>query len=156
MDAMVFHFAARRLTELGVPVVPELLSSAGTFLFKSFISPDTFIGDGTQLGYGGSQVVIGPGVIVGKECFISHEVTIAGNPGHEGAPELGDYVFVGAGAQILGNVKVGDYAVIGANAVVLEDVPAGAVVAGIPAVELRRDPDPEASYREWLARATAH
>jgi serine O-acetyltransferase len=46
---------------------------------------------------------------------------------------IGDDVFIGAGAKILGPVTVGDKALIGANAVVVCDVPAGATAVGIPA-----------------------
>jgi serine O-acetyltransferase len=48
-------------------------------------------------------------------------------------PELGDDVYVGAGARILGEITVGDRAQIGANAVVLKDVPADHVAIGVPA-----------------------
>lgn len=47
-------------------------------------------------------------------------------------PRIGDNVFVGAGARILGDITIGNDAVIGANAVVIEDVPAGGTVVGIP------------------------
>jgi len=46
---------------------------------------------------------------------------------------LGDRVFIGTGAKVLGGVKIGDDAVVGANAVVLIDVPAGANAVGVPA-----------------------
>lgn len=44
-----------------------------------------------------------------------------------GAPTLGDNVYVGCGAKIIGNVHVGDNARIGANAIVVKDVPANSV-----------------------------
>jgi len=50
-----------------------------------------------------------------------------------GVPRLGNDVYVGCGAKILGPVTIGDGAMIGANAVVLKDVPAGATAVGIPA-----------------------
>jgi len=46
---------------------------------------------------------------------------------------IGDDVFIGAGAKILGAVSLGNGAKVGANAVVLDDVPEGATVVGIPA-----------------------
>ena len=39
------------------------------------------------------------------------------------APIIGDNVFIGAGAKILGPIKIGNGAVIGANAVVTKNVP---------------------------------
>jgi len=46
------------------------------------------------------------------------------------APKIGDRVYIGAGAKILGPLKIGEDAIIGANAVVTKDVPAGATVVG--------------------------
>ena len=50
-----------------------------------------------------------------------------------GAPMIGNNVFIGAGAVILGNIKIGDNAIIGANSVVLRDIPANAIAIGVPA-----------------------
>ncbi len=52
--------------------------------------------------------------------------------------EIGNDVWIGAGAQILRGVKVCDGAVIGANAVVTKDVAPYAVVAGVPAKEISK------------------
>jgi serine O-acetyltransferase len=46
---------------------------------------------------------------------------------------LGDDIFVGAGAKIVGPVTIGSRARIGANAVVIADVPDGATAVGVPA-----------------------
>ncbi|BDI28730.1 hypothetical protein CCAX7_007810 [Capsulimonas corticalis] len=48
-------------------------------------------------------------------------------------PTIGNNVFIGVGARVLGNIRIGDGASIGANAVVLTDVPPGATAVGIPA-----------------------
>jgi acetyltransferase-like isoleucine patch superfamily enzyme len=50
---------------------------------------------------------------------------------------IGNEVWIGRGAIILGGVTIGDGATVGANAVVNRDVAAGAVVAGVPAVPIR-------------------
>lgn len=47
--------------------------------------------------------------------------------------EIGNDVWIAAGAQILHKVKIGDGAVIGGGAVVTHDVPPYAIVAGVPA-----------------------
>jgi serine O-acetyltransferase len=57
------------------------------------------------------------------------------------SPTLGNDIFIGAGAKVIGPLHIGDGARIGANAVVLSDVPAWSTVAGIPArVVKQRDP----------------
>lgn len=46
----------------------------------------------------------------------------------EGRPEIGDNVYIGTGAVVLGGVKIGNNVKIGANAIVIDDVPDNAVV----------------------------
>ena len=48
--------------------------------------------------------------------------------------EIGDDVFLGAGAIVLPGVRVGNRVVIGAGSIVTKDVPEGVVVAGNPAI----------------------
>lgn len=44
---------------------------------------------------------------------------------------------VGTGATLLAGIEIGERAIVGAGAVVTKDVPAGAIVAGNPAVLMR-------------------
>jgi serine O-acetyltransferase len=91
-------------------------------------------GPGLYIGHFGGTIING-GVKIGKYCQIAHGVTLgtkgAGRGG--GVPVIGDFVYIGAGAKILGPVRVGNHAVVGANAVVVKDVPDCAVVGGVPA-----------------------
>lgn len=52
-------------------------------------------------------------------------------------PVIGNDVWIGEGAMLLGGVRIGDGAIIGAGAVVTKDVPAYAIVCGVPARVLR-------------------
>jgi len=90
------------------------------------------IGGGLQIPHP-NGIVIHPQVKVGINCTIFQQVTLGGRDDKHGAPVIGNYVIIGAGAKILGDVIVGDHAKIGANAVVLRDVPAKAIAVGVPA-----------------------
>ena len=45
-----------------------------------------------------------------------------------GAPEIGDNVFIGAGAKIIGKIKIGNNVRIGAGCIVVTDIPDNATV----------------------------
>ena len=77
-------------------------------------------------------IFISEGAKIGKNCVIFHQVTIGSNtiPGSagRGCPTLGDHVYIGCGAKIIGNVRIGNNVRIGANCVVTRDVPDNATV----------------------------
>ena len=147
MDVLTFYRLSRTLNERGLSIPAKVVRKLGYYLHNCYVPPEAQIGEGTVFGYGGMGVVIHKDSRIGKYCLISQQVTIGGRSGIEGAPVIGNFVRIGAGAKILGNIKIGDFAVIGANAVVVKDVASGAVVAGVPARELRRDPNPWVAYR---------
>ena len=86
----------------------------------------------------GSGVVIGETAIVGDNCTMFHGATLGGTGKEKGKrhPTIGNNVFIGSGAKVLGNILVGDNVKIGANAVVLKDVRSNSTVVGIPAKEV--------------------
>lgn len=79
------------------------------------------------------NIVIGHHSKIGRHASMHQGVTIGGSGHGEEFPVIGDRVYFGAGAKILGPVKVGNDVVIGANAVVTRDIPDNAIVGGIPA-----------------------
>ena len=70
---------------------------------------------------------------IGTNLQVHQGVTVGWDYRGPRRPIIGDDVFIGAGAKVLGAVTVGDRARIGANAVVLCDVPDGATMVGVPA-----------------------
>ncbi len=87
------------------------------------------IGGGLQMPHT-NGIVINVGARIGCNCDIYQQVTIGEMKG--GCPKIGDNVFIGPGATILGAVAIGDGACIGAHALVISDVPAGARVFATP------------------------
>ena len=90
------------------------------------------IGEDLALPHSG-HIIIHPDCVVGDRCAIFHSVTLGTTIDKEGAPRLGDDVFVGPGAKVLGPVTIGDGARIAANSLVITDIPAGATAIGVPA-----------------------
>ncbi len=72
---------------------------------------------------------------MGDNCSVIAAVTV-GMRNEHAFPTLGDRVFLGAGARVLGGIELGADAKVGANAVVISDVASGASVGGIPAKPL--------------------
>jgi acetyltransferase-like isoleucine patch superfamily enzyme len=93
------------------------------------------------------KVEIGKGVIVGPQVFISNGDHSLIDLSPTSAPIIiGDGVYIGARAIILGGVTIGDHAVIGAGAIVTKDIPACAVCVGIPAKIIKYRQKPELTW----------
>jgi serine O-acetyltransferase len=69
---------------------------------------------------------------IGRNCSLIGACTIGMNKEWV-FPLIGDNVFIGAGARVLGGIRIGNDVKVGANAVVLNDAPNGATLVGIPA-----------------------
>jgi serine O-acetyltransferase len=111
-----------------------------TYRMGISIPPSTRIGSGFYIGHFGG-IVVNHRAVIGRNCNISQGVTIgqANRGRNKGYPTLGDNVYIGPGAKIVGNVRVGNNVAIGANSVVTRDVPDDSVVAGVPARVLSQE-----------------
>ncbi|MFL5767804.1 MAG: acyltransferase [Actinomycetota bacterium] len=83
-------------------------------------------------------------VRIGADCAIAWDVLITDSDQHSidghdpvSPVEIGDHVWIGAGAKILKGVTIGEGGVVAAGSVVSHDVPAGALVGGVPAATIR-------------------
>ena len=81
-----------------------------------------------HLPHGLNGIIIHPETVIGENCIIYQQVTIAGKYGR--SAEIGDNVSIGAGAKIVGAVKIGSNVIIGANTVVTKDCPDNSKVVG--------------------------
>jgi len=85
------------------------------------------IGGGLQVH--GAGILVAPSAHIGRDCDLCRGTVLVETA--TGAPWLGDRVYVGPGAKIVGGVRIGNDARIGACAVVDRDVPDGGIVAGV-------------------------
>lgn len=74
-----------------------------------------------------ANILVGPGVEIGENCLIFHEVTL-GTGSSPGLPRIGDRVQIFVGARVLGPVVVGAGSKVGANCVVTRNVAPGSAV----------------------------
>jgi len=97
------------------------------------IPPETCVGSGLYIGHFGG-VVVNKNSVIGRNCNISQGVTLGqSNRGSKtGCPIVGNNVYIGPGAKIIGAVRIGNDVAIGANCVVTRDVPDHSVVVGVP------------------------
>jgi serine O-acetyltransferase len=104
------------------------------------IPPHTRIGKGLHIGHFGTVVINGRATL-GENCNIAHAVTIGqANRGKlTGVPVIGDRVWIGTGAVIVGNISIGSDVLIAPNSYLNGDVPDHSVVAGNPAQIMPRE-----------------
>jgi serine O-acetyltransferase len=106
------------------------------------------------------MIVIHPDAVFGDGCGVMHGVTIGVNM-RGGVPRIGNNVFIGAHATVLGEITIGDGARIAANSLVCSDVPPGALAMGVPAkiypnmANLDESPKAEPATVTARQRATA-
>lgn len=111
----------------------KLLHNRLTYRLGISIPFNTSIGSGFYIGHFGG-IVVNEKSVIGKNCNISQGVTLGqSNRGkNKGYPVVGNNVYIGPGAKIVGAVKIGNDVAIGANCVVTKDIPDHSVVVGIP------------------------
>ncbi len=109
-------------------------------LYGFQIPPSTLIGKGLYIGHWGTIVVNGK-TTIGDFCNLSPGVTIGQtNRGkNKGAPTIGNRVWIGTNAVIVGNIHIGDNVMIAPNAFVNVSVPSNSLVVGNPAVVMPRE-----------------
>lgn len=131
------------LLRRGFPILPYLCELFSRTVWSVSIGRRVEVGPGLLIPHG--NIVIDGPVKIGRDCTINPWVTIGLGARRAvgldpAGPTIGDGVFIGTGARLLGPITIGDYARIGANAVVIEDVPPDATVVGVPARVVQTKP----------------
>lgn len=110
-------------------------------------------GPGLRLAHGGRGVIVHYTTKIGSNCSIYQQVTI-GVRDERGAATLGDNVFLGAGAKVLGPIDVATGTKVGANGVLLANSEPGGTYVGVPATLVKRsDPASTTNIDERAAQA---
>lgn len=128
------------LIRIPLKVVSLLANKFCEVFMEMCIDPCASIGTGLYIAHIGG-VHINPDAVVGKNCDIAHRVTIGASAmGRKGVPVVGDDVYIGTGAALVGKIKIGNGAKIAANTLVMTNVPEGATVMGVPGRIVMRPP----------------
>lgn len=105
-------------------------------LLCGFSIPINSIDKGLALPHYGT-IVINKNTKIGKNCKILPGVTIGATNHSSKAASIGNNVFIGTGAKIIGEISIADDVNIGANAVVINSITEkGTTWAGIPAKKI--------------------
>ncbi len=127
----------RLLYKYHLTIIAFLIRFIIRVIFSCDIPYKCEIGSGTTFPHDALGVVIHPNAVIGHKCKILHGVTIGGRSGYKNVPKIGNNVLVGVNSSVLGPITIGDNAIIAAGAVVISDVPSNAIVAGVPAKEIK-------------------
>jgi serine O-acetyltransferase len=136
--ALTNHRIAHELNNLGVPLIPRIISEAAHSETGIDIHPGAQIGEKFFMDHG-TGIVIGETTIIGKNVRLYQGVTlgaksfpldykghpIKGIPRH---PIVEDDVIIYSGATILGRITIGRGSTIGGNVWLTESVPAGSLI----------------------------
>lgn len=132
MNLINFFRVANWAYRKKLPVLPSLIKMAIFVIFNSVVPASASIGKCSRFMYGGIGCVIHKRAIIGDNVCLGQGITI-GRKLKESCPVIGNDVYIGAGARILGDITIGDNVIIGTNSVVLTDIPSNSIVAGNPA-----------------------
>lgn len=98
-----------------------------------FSIPINVFEEGLSIAHYGT-IVVNKNARIGKNCRIQENVTIGTTNGSKSAPKLGNNIFIGSGAKIIGDIEIADDIAIGAGSVVVKNFnKEGITIGGVPA-----------------------
>lgn len=130
LRAALLYRVSHRLQRKKVRILPQMLSHLNVTLHGFDVPASVEIGPRLYIPHPVGTVIMAERI--GHSVTLVSSVTIGMRHGPV-FPRIGNNVYIGAGARILGAITIGDNVSIGANAVVLTDVPRDSIAVGVPA-----------------------
>lgn len=133
-DLRYLYLIRQRKTKLRTFFALRAARKYGLEILSDNIGPGLYIGHAHNIN-------VNPSTIIGKNCNLNKGCTLGKeNRGvREGAPILGDDVWIGTNSTVVGNIHIGNDVLIAPNAYVNFDVPDHSIVLGNPGKIIRRD-----------------
>ena len=121
-------------------IIYKILLRHYSYKYGFQISPETQIGPGLYIGHFGT-IIVSIHAVIGKNCNLSPGVTIGRDHrgARRGSPVIGDQVWIGTNAVLVGKITVGNNVLIAPNAFVNFDVPDHSIVLGNPGKIIPRE-----------------
>jgi len=117
-----------KIPQIGIVVLEDDVEIGANVTIDRARFDRTIVGKGTKID---NLVQIAHNVVVGEGSLIAAQAGVAGST------RIGRYVMLGGQAGVTGHVTVGDQAAVTAQAGVSKDVPAGRIVSGEHAVDIK-------------------
>ena len=133
-----FHFYFRAVQSCHNKILKRLLN----YRFLSIkarrgieIAYTTKIGKGLYLGHA-YNITINPNAVISENVNLHKGVTIGAElrGSRKGVPIIGDRVWIGINATVVGNIQIGDDVLIASNSFVNCDIPSHSIVFGNPCI----------------------
>ena len=108
------------------------------------------IGKGFKIDHRGA-IIINPNTVIGNNVNVTAGVLIGqeNRGGKRGAPVIGNKVWIGANATIVGKIKIGDNVLIAPGSYINFDVPSNSIVIGNPGI-VKKSLKATEGYIGWI------
>lgn len=133
-DIRYLYLIRRRKTKFRTLFAIRAARKYGLEILSDNIGPGLYIGHAHNIN-------VNPDTIIGKNCNLNKGCTLGReNRGiREGAPVLGDNVWIGTNSIVVGNVHIGNDVLIAPNAYVNFDVPDHSIVLENPGRIIKKE-----------------
>lgn len=132
VKAVLYYRSAHAMVELGIPILPRMITELAHSITGIDIHPNAKIGPYFAIDHG-TGIVIGETAVIGKNVTLYQGVTLGAKAfsyDENGLPEridrhpiIEDHVTIYSNSSILGRITIGHDTVIGGNIWVTQSVP---------------------------------